>query len=901
MDIIEDGDFILQKSSARLLSEFKTLLPHFLRRTIRGPGGATEHRLRRTVKDTAVHRMVKLLEPFQEWPQLLDPQLESLLVPLTQAFLECIEARKRLDYTYDGNQETPMSLLRGICKVLYTLCKVRSPNVISRLFSNEPRHLEPMLDACKSYYQSSDRANSARAPGMSWEEKYIFQIWLSHLALAPFDLATVGGSQRLESEASSEGLPLPSTLPSLAVRLISLAVANLGAAGKEREAAVFLLVRVVLRPDVRKHGALDVAARWALDGLVAECGIDKDASIYRIVSLLAFLAGVYKSADPEVARPLLLPAFRQLKRFEDEDTQRAKDLRNSALGRKAIIKVYRALSVAAIQSDLASSPQDIKVAEYVLDDVMGHFLESLRDSDTPVRFAASKAISAVASRLGAAMTADVSEAVLESLKEDVLWAQGQSATVRLHASEGRPVDKPKQRSLVAVNGLRWHGLVLALSQLLYRRAPPVGQLPSVINALLLALSFEKRSSAGISTGANVRDAACFGVWALARKYTTAELRGVNTALIEGVPSRTIVELLAIHLMKAAACDMAGNIRRGASAALQELIGRHPDTVTEGIRLVQVVDYHAVARRSRALEQVAVEAARLDLQYWESLVNELLSWRGVDGASADSRRAASRALGLLAQIHGSAGISVICVALDQSFRVLDKRDVERRHGLYLAAAAVTRAFIGGTDNLSASVVHGFGFTTMERGQAVASKLFGFWALLGEVSISHDEVTSKVLRADLTVEAVCTLVPALTALCADERLEERRPPLPVTKYCEGLLQLCLAHRTKSTLEIAAIAAKEMFSLLEPRAQWPVLRAWLEKASRGRANGTESAGFLRALGLIYPLCRSENRQHTLKLIVDDALGHPSIEGRIGALQGLKELLGQGGQCSLLNRPRS
>lgn len=54
--------------------------------------------------------------------------------------------------------------------------------------------------------------------------------------------------------------------------------------------------------------------------------------------------------------------------------------------------------------------------------------------------------------------------------------------------------------------------------------------------------------------------------------------------------------MAVQLLLSACLDPAGNIRRGSSAALQELIGRHPNQVTEGIAIVQIVDYQAVGLR-----------------------------------------------------------------------------------------------------------------------------------------------------------------------------------------------------------------------------------------------------------------------------------------------------------------
>ncbi|KAG9898678.1 cytochrome P450, partial [Aureobasidium melanogenum] len=213
-------------------------------------------------------------------------------------------------------------------------------------------------------------------------------------------------------------------------------------------------------------------------------------------------------------------------------------------------------------------------------------------------------------------------------------------------------DMPKSSSkpdFGAANALRWHGLTLTLAHALFRRSASPQQLPEILNALLLALSFEQRSAVGVSTGSNVRDAACFGIWSLSRRYTTEELLSTDTSQIGFEFCRdaaSIIQVVAIQLLLSACLDPSGNIRRGSSAALQELIGRHPDQVSNGISLVQVVDYHAVGLRQRAMVDVAQDAANLDTIYREALLAALGKWRGLGSTDVLSREAAAESIGLL---------------------------------------------------------------------------------------------------------------------------------------------------------------------------------------------------------------------------------------------------------------
>jgi hypothetical protein len=353
----------------------------------------------------------------------------------------------------------------------------------------------------------------------------------------------------------------------------------------------------------------------------------------------------------------------------------------SALARKTMIKVIRAVAVLVLRN-----PEELAGVE-VVETTIGFLLECLADNDTPVRFAASKALSIITLKLDADMASQVVEAVLESLNRNVL-----------RVKDPRDPAAPPKKDLSMVDPLEWHGLMLTLSHLLYRRSPPAENLADIVHALLMGLSYERRSTSGSSTGANVRDAACFGIWALARRYTTAELLAVPAASLttDTRSGASILQIIATELVVAACLDTSGNIRRGSSAALQELIGRHPDTVEKGIWVVQTVDYHAVALRSRALQDVALGVTKLSGQYGEAILEALLGWRGVGDGDAAARRAAGNSYGMItAELASTESNPVhrltqsVSLVLDR-IKLLEARQVEERHGLFFSFASVLDA-------------------------------------------------------------------------------------------------------------------------------------------------------------------------------------------------------------------
>lgn len=569
-----------------------------------------------------------------------------------------------------------MPLDQAICRVLYAFCKVRGEKVVVRFLNNETRFLELLLAAVE------DAREQSRGPGggWEWEQRYVVLLWLSHLLLAPFDLSTIS-SVDLE-HAVVPGLTWPENLPGITVRLMPLAVGYLSSPGKERDAAKSLLVRVAMRKDMQQLGVLDCLVRWALAALKPPPDAELDTTFFYL-GLLSFLAGLLSSAaetsDLDEYLPLI---FHTVYEITLRESRLSKALATLALVRKMTIKVLRSVVV----SLLRKSRRDMASTE-LTETAIGHLLESLSDNDTPVRLSASKSLSIITLKLDPAMASQVVEAVLESLNRNVLWTR----------PTGGPAVKAI-RDLSAVNHLEWHGLMLTLSHLLYRRSPPAEQLSDILHALLLGLSFEQRSTSGVSVGANVRDAACFGIWATARRYTSRELLAVPPGSVFAAKahpaSASVLQVLATELVVTAALDPAGNIRRGASAVLQELVGRHPDTVEQGIAVVQTVDYHAVARRSRAVDEVAVGVARLAPQYAEALMDGILGWRGIGDADAPSRRVVGRAFGALTVELSRTDPTGLVARFEWSVRrliqqmqSLAKRQVDERHGLLSCFASV----------------------------------------------------------------------------------------------------------------------------------------------------------------------------------------------------------------------
>jgi len=800
-------------------------------------------------------------------------------------------------------------LPRAICRLLYTLCKIRGEKVITRFFGNEPKYLELLLHAFETWDFSEKPITEIDHRRLIWEERYIMLLWLSHLLLAPFDLASISSRPACDQKTEIPKvfrLHLPTALPDISRRLIPICFKYLGVAGKEREAGIKLLVRLTLRPDMRRAGLLDSLMLWAISSFDVQSGEPPETSIFAHVGVLSFLAGILQSAEKGAISPFLLQIFNAIERLNQGDDTLSRHIKSSALVRKTVIKILRAMAVLVLQPGTPlPNVENVDTKTMILEVVIDQLLFDLSDKDTPVRYAASKALSVITLKLDRQLASEVVEAVFGTLEEDVLWDDPETGLAVPNSRFDTFNNAALVRNLTAVNPLKWQGLVLTLAHLLFRRSPPPELLPSIVNALLLALSFEQRSSTGSSIGTNVRDAACFGIWALSRRYTTKELLAVDTATIRAAnvanKAMSIPQILAIELVVAATTDPSGNIRRGSSAALQELIGRHPDTIIEGIPLVQVVDYHAVARRSRAVTEVAIGSAKLSHVYWAALSAALLDWRGIGAPDAESRRLAATAIGSLSAIRGDEGIILNLQVVTSKLHSMRPAGVELKHGLLMALASIVNNVTGLSPGPAMAGISG----------PTRMKLFDLWNVFTTASsISEDDLTSAVLRPELTSEGTSCLISSLaraSVTAPQGWVSLPKPSEQSLSKCLGFLSLSLLRIEDEVVVCASTAMEDLFAILDPSKRAELVRNWVSLLTANKANPTWGAGrglgHLAALGAVFKYVAEDSvnstadRKAIIHTLVARASSEVELESRVAAVCSLGVgVVGSGGTSKML-----
>ncbi|RMZ11612.1 hypothetical protein D0860_03304 [Hortaea werneckii] len=744
----DDADLQLIKASSSLLSDLQDALPRALWRpskTDSAPG-----RVHSRVRQRDLDNILQLIEPFQGEPQLLDSKLKHIVPPIVDAYLQYLQLPKCAPKTSHWQLDT------ALCIILYTLCKVRGYKIIVGFLSNEPLHFEPVLQALERTLIQAD-VDSTTAP---WQVSYVLSLWVSHLLLTPFDLASI--SESAPPVKLPADLEFPANTPTLAVRCTAVGLRYLYTSTKAQNAAAAMLVRLVIRPDMQKLGLADLLTSKLL-GEVSYSDSNVPTSIYERIGPLRFLSGIATSADLSRLVPNI---YRTCEKLSNEEGG-SSVVTGNAVAKKFFVKIFRNIAILSLRLTSAEGPLlSFLETTSVLEDVIDYLLRSLADRDTPVRYAAAKALSLIVLELETEMGHEVIQAVLDRFWEDV------------------PRDGSGIPDFRTANALKWHGLTLALAHSLFKRTASPEQLPDIINALAAALQFEQRTATGSSIGTNVRDAANFGIWSMSRRYTTDELLRVSTATLRFADAGnggqdSVIQVLAVQLILSACLDPAGNIRRGSSAALQELIGRHPNQVHEGISLVQVVEYQAVGLRRRAMVDVANQAADLHTTYWAALVKGSMDWRGLGSVDVSSREAAAAAL---AKLNAKVPVSTSgYVVLDQVTKQLDQcssKDSELLHGLVTAVSYIISPESDGTTITSEQIAN-------------------LWLRLSNMRECMGNFSPRVLRSDLP-SAVASMLTALCHATLQAKEDGRQAETVPFEAVETILERLFARQEDSILQ-------------------------------------------------------------------------------------------------------
>ncbi|KAI0822273.1 TBCD protein [Trametes gibbosa] len=745
--------------------------------------------------ETLLHRKITLIfDKYQEQPYLLDQYLEQLFAPV----VETLKAHAKY---FAANSSVHVSEWRiyRLASLVYHFVKFRGYKTITRFFPHEIADLSVVLD-----YVSAP--NSPVHAIHQWPLRYSVLLWLSLVCMIPFDLEQFDEVGRSGETAS---------------RIEDLAKSFLGRAGVDRDGAALLLSRLYTRKDMMFKlpaylayvastvegvpepclgmGVLRVACEVTKLGVAEQVHAQKDALLH----ITNVLQGNKVLMGNTVIRKLRTKLIsRVVIRLLPAKTRRLR-----AKG--------RALASIGSSDDEGNNEEDFDVPEEV-EGVLEELFKSLRDKDTIVRYSAAKGIARICERL----PADFAEQVLDQVFQ--LFSIHSIAVASIY-------DMP------SIAESTWHGACLACAEMARRGLVPDERLTELIVWLHKAVYFDIRKGAH-SIGSNVRDAASYVLWSLSRAQSAEALRPHALEL-------------ARHLVTVAVFDREIHIRRAASAAFQEYVGR-TSLFPHGIDVLRKTDFYAVGIRKNAFLTAAPEVAEHE-EYRAFLIDHLLSvtLRHWDPAM---RQIGAQSLRAICELDlPRLGPEMI----SRAAKLLGMPDSSDIHGGLLALTELATAF---------GISQGY---EPERRQVFAS--------LSTVPLR----TIQSQRQDLIAEAACRLISTSITFPETQHAQSTVP------HWRNVVDSGLKSRSVAVQEAAAAALAAVSRLVDCSA---VVNRLISDFEAGSPEMQQSLA--RVLGVLDYKAHPHGIEAAVRCLlrmVDRESGSKNVEARRNAFESMPQIL--------------
>ena len=361
-----------------------------------------------------------------------------------------------------------------------------------------------------------------------------------------------------------------------------------------------------------------------------------------------------------------------------QDSGRMTSTQDIAEIRKLFLKLCTVIGVRVSKLQLDSETRTM-----VLERNLAYIFDTLNDKRTVLRLAASKSLGLIVKRLGQELSLPVLDFLFSGLDSGSGWQRLIPSHMQSIQQRNESLEIPNldDRHFISIDHQLWHGSTYSLAHVMLAQAIPDDLLIQVCHFISAALNFCKKSGQGTLVGEDVREAACLCVWVLVRKYN----RGPHLDSFEtqqDLATGNCLQGLVLEMIKAACLDPSNNVRRAASAALQETIGRHPskvaDSVELGRELSTIVDSQGVSSRQVAMLVTALKVSRLSHTYWRMIAMELCRWRGLMSEDLKTRRLAAKSLACIAVKTANDTKTVIQLLVDD---LLLREDEGRRQGAY----------------------------------------------------------------------------------------------------------------------------------------------------------------------------------------------------------------------------
>ncbi|GAA5945250.1 hypothetical protein JCM1841_001512 [Sporobolomyces salmonicolor] len=390
-----------------------------------------------------------------------------------------------------------------------------------------------------------------------------------------------------------------------------------GTASKERDGATEVLARFYARQDA------------PLGSLLKACeeNLAKLETVSIASGLIQTLCEVVKTASPATLNTYW-PQLYQLLAFLPAGA-------GGPLLAKYRVKLAGRLALMRLTTTDGDVPEEVEV-------VLGELLEGLSHTDTIVRWSAAKYTARITSLLPVSFASEIVDAVL-GIFEDGL-----------------------EDSDRAEHGLQ--GACFAFGELGRRgKIREREQVDRLLKGVMQALLLDHRRNMQ-TIGSSVRDSAAYVLWSLARTLSPSQ-------------AQPYAQKLAERLVCVALFDREVAIRRAASAAFQEGVGRW-GVFPHGIDVLRKIDFFTVSIRHRAFLEAAPSVARHP-EYRPPVLNHLIS-TGITHYDPDIRVLSAKALGKIVSLDAEEHASGL---VGEQIGKLATNDPAKLHGVLLSLAAL----------------------------------------------------------------------------------------------------------------------------------------------------------------------------------------------------------------------